>query len=281
MRSKRPLAAVGRRAFVVSSLTGAVGFALGRLMPRPKPEAAPSESADVDILYHLWSQLGGPPRLGPTSDWGEQPQRFKVYPAAQRIKLPDPHGYQGLSLEEAIEARRSTRRYAGVALSLDQLSRLLHAAQGITDKRRGYRAAPSAGALYPIEVYASVRTVTGIEPGIYHYAVREHELELVAAGDVSAAIAHAGLDQAFLGQAGVCFILSAIFQRTRWKYHERAYRYVLLEAGHIGQNLYLAATSMGLGACAVGAFYDAEVNRLFGLDGETEAALHIIAVGKV
>jgi SagB-type dehydrogenase family enzyme len=84
-----------------------------------------------------------------------------------------------------------------------------------------------------------------------------------------------------LGQAGVCFVLSAVFQRTRWKYRERTYRYVLLEAGHIGQNLYLAATSMGLGACAVGAFLDDELNDLLGVDGKEEAALYLISVGRV
>jgi SagB-type dehydrogenase family enzyme len=91
----------------------------------------------------------------------------------------------------------------------------------------------------------------------------------------------AGLGQGFLGQANVCFILSAIFQRTRWRYRERTYRYVLLEAGHIGQNLYLAATSMGLGACAVGAFLDDDLNDLLGLDGREEAVVYLLAVGKV
>jgi SagB-type dehydrogenase family enzyme len=91
----------------------------------------------------------------------------------------------------------------------------------------------------------------------------------------------AGVGQEMLGQAAVCVVLSAVFQRTRWKYRERAYRYILLEAGHIGQNLYLSATSLGLGACAVGAFHDDKLNDLLGVDGEEEAALYILAVGKV
>jgi SagB-type dehydrogenase family enzyme len=94
-------------------------------------------------------------------------------------------------------------------------------------------------------------------------------------------VAQAGLGQSLLERAGVCFILSAIFQRARWKYRERTYRYALLEAGHIGQNLYLAATSMGLGVCAIGAFLDDDLNELLGLDGEEEAAVYIIAVGRV
>jgi SagB-type dehydrogenase family enzyme len=93
-------------------------------------------------------------------------------------------------------------------------------------------------------------------------------------------VTEAGLYQEFLGAANVCFVLSAIFQRARWKYRKRAYRYVLLEAGHIAQNLYLEATSLGLGACAVGAFMDGSLNDLLGLDGVEEAALYIISVGQ-
>jgi SagB-type dehydrogenase family enzyme len=109
--------------------------------------------------------------------------------------------------------------------------------------------------------------------------VQQHVLERLEQGDFRRRVAQAGLYQQFLGQADVCFLLSAVFQRTRWKYRERAYRYVLLEAGHIGQNLYLAATSMGLGACAVGAFYDAQYNRLLGLDARQEAVLYVISAG--
>jgi SagB-type dehydrogenase family enzyme len=214
--------------------------------------------------------------MGVPSNWGGQPERYKTYADAKRIALPDPRGYRGLSLEEAVEARRSRRDYTSEPLSLAELSRLLYAAQGITERQRSLRAAPSAGALYPIELYAVAHDVAGLEPGIYHYAVPTHELELLRPGDFRAAVTRAGL-----GQAGVCFILSAVFQRTRWKYHERTYRYVLIEAGHIGQNLYLAATSMGLGVCAVGAFLDDGLNGLLELDGEEEAALYTLAVGKV
>jgi SagB-type dehydrogenase family enzyme len=111
--------------------------------------------------------------------------------------------------------------------------------------------------------------------------VADHTLERLRSGDLRQALMAAGLGQEMLGQAPVCFVLSAIFQRTRWKYRERAYRYILIEAGHIGQNLYLAATSLGLGACAAGAFLDDQLNDLLGLDGEEEAALYMIAVGKV
>jgi SagB-type dehydrogenase family enzyme len=219
--------------------------------------------------------------LGAALDWGGRPEGHKTYTDAKRIALPDPRGYAGLTLEEAVEARRSVRDYAAGPHSSEELSRLLHAAQGITERRWGFRAAPSAGALYPIELYPVVHDVAGLPPGIYHYAVQEHGLELLQPGDFCAAVMQAGLWQDFLGTAGVCFVLSAIFQRTRWRYRERTYRYVLLEAGHVGQNLYLAATAMGLGACAVGAFLDDALNELLGLDGEQEAALYVLSVGQV
>jgi len=280
-RERAPL--LGRRDFLVSALAAAGGFILGRLIPGrwPAELPLPEGAADVGELYHQWSKPGYSQVLGALLDWGGQPERYKTYAGAEQIALPDPHGYQGLSLEETVEMRRSIRDYSAEPLSSEELSRLLHAAQGITEDRWGFRAAPSAGALYPIELYAVVQDIVGLEPGIYHYAVQEHGLERLQAGDFRAEMVRAGIGQAFLGQAGVCFVLSAIFQRVRWRYRERAYRYVLLEAGHVGQNLYLAATSMGLGACAVGAFLDDDLNDLLGLDGKEEAALYIIPVGKV
>ena len=273
----------GRRESLVSGLAAAGGFVLGRLIPgRRLAELPLSEegAADVGELYHQWSKPGYSQVLGAVLDWGGQPERYKTYADAEKIALPDPHGYHGLSLEETVEMRRSVRDYSAEPLSSEELSRLLHAAQGITEGRRGFRAAPSAGALYPIELYAVVHNVAGLEPGVYHYAVQEHGLELLQRGDFRAAVMQAGLWQDFLGQASVCFVLSAIFQRTRWKYRERTYRYVMLEAGHVGQNLYLAATSMGLGACAVGAFLDDDLNELLGLDGVEEASLYVISVGR-
>jgi SagB-type dehydrogenase family enzyme len=282
---------LGRGGFIVSSLAAMGGFALGWLVPSPPstsppPPAAPPPppaTADFGVLYHRWSKPGYSQAMGTLPNWGQQPEQYKTYPGAgvKRVALPAPRPYRGLSLEEAVDARRSRRTYSGQPLSLADLSRLLHAAQGITQRQGELRAAPSAGALYPIELYAVAHNVAGLEPGIYHYAVPAHELELMQPGDQRAAVTQAGLGQGHLGQANVCFVLSAIFQRARWKYHERTYRYALLEAGHIGQNLYLAATSLGLGACAVGAFLDDDLNRLLGLDGEEEAALLVITGGTV
>ncbi len=253
-------------------------------MHREENDVQPSQAAGAvqDLRQRQTDpapQRPSPHRAHPAP---RQPPPRRAHPAPRQ---PPPRRAGGIrggpTLEEVIEARRSVRDYSGGSLSQEALSRLLHAAQGITERRRGLRAAPSAGALYPIELYAVVHNVAGLEPGIYHYAVREHELELLEAGDFRAAVTRAGLGQDFLGRANVCFVLSAIFQRTRWKYRERTYRYVLLEAGHVGQNLYLAATAMGLGACAVGAFLDDELNDLLGLDGQEEAAIYVISVGKI
>lgn len=283
---EEPAPSLGRRAFLISTLAAAGGFILGWLIPGQGPMQLPEGDSttipkgDVGQFYHRWSKPGYTFPGGIVLDWGGQPERYKTYPDAERISLPDPRGYQGLSLEETVQTRRSVRDYSAGPLSLEELSRLLHAAQGITDPRRGFRAAPSAGALYPIETYAVVNDVAGLVPGLYHYAVTDHALEQLRVGNLRREIVVAGIGQEMLGQAQVCLVLSAIFQRTRWRYRERTYRYVLLEAGHIGQNLYLAATSMGLGACAVGAFLDDGVNDLLRLDGEQEEALYIISVGK-
>jgi SagB-type dehydrogenase family enzyme len=235
---------------------------------------------DVGQFYHRWSMPGYSlsPAAGLTSVVAGA---GKTYGDVEPIALPDPHGYRGLSLEEAIQTRRSIREYTAGSLSLEQLSRLLHAAGGITAPANGYRAAPSAGALYPIETYVVVNDVSDMQPGLYHHSVADHSLERLRAGDLRTEIVVAGIGQEMLGQAQVCFVLSAVFQRTRWKYRERTYRYVMLEAGHIGQNLYLAATSLGLGACAIGAFLDEELNRLLGADGEEEAAVYLLSVGTV
>jgi SagB-type dehydrogenase family enzyme len=168
-------------------------------------------------------------------------------------------------------------------MALEELSRLLHYGGGITAERWGnrLRAAPSAGALYPIEVYPVIHRVQGLEPGLYHYRVQDHALELLRTADLTGEIVRHGLAQGFLGEANLVLVLTAIFQRLRWKYQERTYRYALLEAGHLGQNVYLAATSMGMGACAVGAFLDEELNGMLGIDGRGEAAIYLLAIGKL
>lgn len=163
-------------------------------------------------------------------------------------------------------------------MTSEELAWVVYAATGIT-RGDGLRTAPSAGALYPIETYVAVDRVEGIEPGLYHVDVRKQALEPIRIGSVAGDVMLAGLGQDFLRTAPVVFILTGFFQRTRWKYHQRHYRYVCWEAGHIAQNVYLAAEATGLGACVVGAFLDTTLNTLLGVDGREEAALGLIAVG--
>lgn len=210
----------------------------------------------------------------------KKPHLYKEYKETKRVKLPDPN-YQGKTVEDAIRGRRSVRNYSGRAMSLKQLSQLLFAAQGITGRIYGQplRTSPSAGALYPIELYAVVMNVQGLPQGIYHYGVQEHELQLVKEGDFRNEMSEAGLQQDMLGQADVTFVLSAVFDRTGHKYGERGYRYAYMEAGHISQNIALEAVSLGLGSVTVGAFLDSEVNDMIGVDGSKEAAVYLHAVG--
>ena len=215
-------------------------------------------------------------------DWGKKPGPYKAYPDAPKVKLPKPAGAGGMPIWEAVGKRRSVRDFRSSPLSATDLSQLLWASQGVTRVMGEYalRSAPSAGALYPVETYLSVQMVEGIEAGIYHYGVREHELDLLRTGDFRAAVAEAALDQGFLAEAAVVFAWTAIFARSKWKYKERAYRYVYLDAGHIAQNVALAAVALGLGSCQIAALYDDEVNAVLGVDGKEESILYMTALGR-
>lgn len=210
----------------------------------------------------------------------KKPPLFKHYPEAKLIRLPKPMG-NNMPLKEAILKRRSIRTFSSKAMDINQLSDLLFAAQGITGSLydRPLRTTPSAGALYPFEIYVVVNKVQNLSQGIYHYHVLNHALELVKLGDFRNEITSAGLKQEMLGEAGVTFILAAIFDRVRCKYGERGFRYIYIEAGHISQNIYLQATSLGLGSVCIGAFLDKDVNKLIGVDGHKEAAIYMHAVG--
>ncbi len=215
-------------------------------------------------------------------DWKSKPRTYKDYPEARTVELPPPVEKGGISLWEATGRRRSVRDFRRMPISLTDLSQLLWASQGITKAVGDYalRSAPSAGALYPVETYLSVQLVEGVEAGIYHYGVPGHRLELLSAGDFRVAAAEAALDQGFLAEAAVVFAWTAVFERSKWKYKQRAYRYVYLDAGHIAQNISLAAVALGLGSCQIAALYDDEVNAILGVDGKEESILYMTAVGR-
>ncbi len=277
----------GRRNLLLFLLAIATGIGFERFVTPQQTISLADVNQDVGLLYHKWSQPGYGETIATILNWGQEPPRYKTYPHSQQIELPkvDPSETSPitrLNVATAMTTRRSRRRYnTQSTLSLEHLSRLLYLAQGITWDEREFRTVPSSGALYPLEIYPIVHRVDGLEPGLYHHAVQNHQLELVKAGDLRQPLITAGLNQDFLGEAQVCFVVSGIFQRTRWKYHERTYRYVLMEAGHLGQNLYLAATALGLGVCGIGAFFDDPLNELLEVDGEEEAALYLVTVGEI
>jgi SagB-type dehydrogenase family enzyme len=194
------------------------------------------------------------------------------------IKLPDPVLKGSVSVEEAISKRRSIREYKDEPLRLEELGQLLWAAQGITSPK-GFRAAPSAGATYPLEIYVSVkeRGVIGLPAGIYHYDPFDHSLTLIKEGDHSLEIYRASLNQEWVKEAPICIIIAADFSRTTSRYGARGERYVYMEAGHVGQNIYLQATALDLGTVAVGAFYDDQLRSIIGCE---EAPIYIFPVGR-
>lgn len=211
-----------------------------------------------------------------------RPDLYKEYPDQPRLTLPPPNPPDNLlSLDQALRHRKSIRRYADKPLSLEQLSYLIWATTGIQRTEGGFhfRTAPSAGALYPVETYLAVNNVSGVTQGIYHYAIRPHTLERLKEGETGSAVARATMGQRICREAPVVFIWTAIFQRTRFRYLARAYRYIHLDAGHIAQNLALTATAMGLASCQVGAYFDDEVNALIGIDGTGESVIYLSVAG--
>jgi SagB-type dehydrogenase family enzyme len=215
-------------------------------------------------------------------DWASKPPTYKHYPNAPRIALSPPQTEGGARVWDVLQTRRSVRRYEDTDLSEQELSQLLWAAQGITRARHGvnFRTAPSAGALYPVETYLAVHAVDGIAAGIYHYTVEAHALEQLETGDFRLNVARAALDQEIAYRANVVFIWTAVFERSKWKYGQRAYRYVYLDAGHIAQNVALGAVALGLGSCQIAALYDGEVNDLLNVDGTSESTIYMTAVGR-
>lgn len=272
---------ISRRGAVGLAALATVGGVLAGRRLEARPEIA--HGSDLGVVYHEWSKPGTPDIWGTIANWGNQPPVYKQYPGVPTVPLPDPTPARGLATEEAIDRRRSVRSYSGQPMTLDELSRVLRYTGGRNADLWGHhlRAAPSSGALYPVETYLLAHNVAELAPGVYHYAPERHGLHQLRRDDLRGAVVRHGVSQGFLGEANVVVVFTAIFQRMRWKYQQRSYRYALIEAGHLGQNLCLAATSIGLGTCAVGAFDDHEFNAMLGVDGTDEASVYILALGKV
>jgi SagB-type dehydrogenase family enzyme len=188
------------------------------------------------------------------------------------VRLPEPNIEGGTSLAESLAKRRSVRTYASTSLSVEQIGQLLWAAQGVTQKLWGRRAAPSAGALYPLETYVV------LPEGIYHYNPRRHELKRTMEGDRRRELQSAAFGQGAVGRAPAVFVFAAVYARTSVKYGDRATRYVDIETGHACQNLLLQATALGLVGVPVGAFVDERVAEVLRLENNT-MPLYLVPVG--
>ncbi len=201
-----------------------------------------------------------------------QPAQIYLSPPSQKGSMP---------LEEAIAGRRSVRRFTSKPISQSQLSQILWATQGISDTSGKYRTVPSAGATYPLEIFVICgdNGIEGVGDGIYYYNIDSHSLTLHHKGDVRLELAGAALDQEFIYQAPVDVVICAIYERTAMRYGARGERYVHMEVGHAGQNIYLQATALGLATVAIGAFHDEQVRQVLRLDKQYKP-LYIMPVGK-
>lgn len=216
----------------------------------------------------------------------QPPLQLPYDPAKPVIALPNPGTVEvrPVTVREAIETRRSVRRYAQTPLSLEELSFLLWCTQGVKEvsgRQVTLRTVPSAGARHAFETYLLIHRVAGLPAGLYRFLALEHKLlQLELDATLSDRVTEACWNQQFVQQSAVTFIWTAVVYRMAWRYGERGYRYLHLDAGHVCQNLYLAAATVDCGVCAIAAFNDEAMNALLGLDGEKQFVIYLATVGK-
>lgn len=207
---------------------------------------------------------------------------FEGYP---RVDLPPSLAPLSLSLEQAITTRTSVRKFSPRELSLEQIATLFFYAYGVTRKNtdtsfpRPFRTVPSGGALYPLEIFFHTATLKGYSSGIYHYNAAEHCLRHLQDGDDTQRISSALVQPELAQGASLIIFLTAIFERSIFKYGERGYRFILLEAGHVAQNLNLVANALGLGCVNIGGYHDREIDEYLELDGITHSTIYMLAIG--
>jgi SagB-type dehydrogenase family enzyme len=246
-------------------------------------EEEATRAKGIGLLFQEETKYTPAKLQGHFLDWDKFPSTYKDYEAPLAVvELPEPRLESDANLWKLLRQRRSRRTYVtDRSLPKGLLSSLLWATQGLTSRYGDmyFRTAPSAGGLYPVETYVLVRAVEELEPGIYHFRPHRFDLECLKTGNFARAMARVALGQEMVADAQVTFIWSAVLARGKWKYRERAYRYIYVDAGHIGQNLYLAAEALDLGACTIGAFLDDDANRIIGLDGREETTIYMGCVG--
>ncbi len=213
-------------------------------------------------------------------------RHFKGYDDVPKIELPMVSFNSPYSFEEIVLKRRSVRDYSNEPISFERFANLLVLSYGITGSMpydvgedQFLRAAPSAGALYPLEIYPVVFNVSTLEKGLYHFNVKDRCLELLKPGDFLKESFSLFCDQEVVLQSGALLIITAMTDRSMYKYKNRGMRFIYMDAGHLGQQIYLCATAQDLGACALGGFYDYEVEKFLDIDGFYETALYGITLG--
>ncbi len=216
----------------------------------------------------------------------QPPLEIPLPPGAKVISLPSPTECQlpAMDLYQLMEKRRTLRKYSEESLSLQELSFLLWAGQGVervSSRPVTWRTVPSAGARHAFETFLLINRVEGLQSGMYRYAAIQHALiEVSLKEEVNQTLTHACLDQEQVATSAVSFFWVAVLERMYWRYSERSYRYLHLDAGHVCQNLYLAAEAMNCGVCAIAAFDDALLNQALGVDGEAQFAIYVASLGK-
>jgi SagB-type dehydrogenase family enzyme len=238
----------------------------------------------IDFMHHTYRQACSPtPQSQGTP---EPPLQLPIPQGAMLIDLPAPESIRagGGDLRKIMEQRATLRKYSPDGLALEELAYLLWLTQGIkrlTDRPVTYRVVPSAGSRHAFETYLLVNRVENLKPGLYRYAAIEHKL-LPVKLDASLAgmVTEATYNQAHVHASAVTFLWDAVVERIAWRYVERSYRYLHLDAGHVCQNLYLAAESIGCGVCAIAAFDDEKVNALLDLDGDDQFVVYMASVGR-
>lgn len=217
----------------------------------------------------------------------QPPLELSYDETAPLVDLPLPEDWEAMNsdLTNVIQRRRTIRKYSSESLAAAELSYLLWCTQGVqqTISDRTVRTVPSAGARHALETYLLINNVSDIQPGLYRFVASRHKLlplELDIDGDLANQVIKACNNQVFIKTSAVTFIWTAVAERMIWRYGNRGYRYLHLDAGHVCQNLYLAAEGIDCGVCAIAAYDDDQLNGLLGLDGEAQFAIYLASVGK-
>jgi SagB-type dehydrogenase family enzyme len=250
---------------------------------------APPATDEAWELFHENSKTGRYSEIRPTEQVLRRMQQlaeslpFTQYPA---VELPTTLVPLKRPLSEVLAARVSARSLEGCPLSLPTVATLLHYAYGITRDNqatvypRPFRTVPSGGALYPLEIFLHSTRIQGLDPGLYHYNPTENVLRFLRYGDRSRQICEAVVQGELFSNTSLVIFITALFERSIFKYGDRGYRFVLLEAGHVAQNLNLVSIALGLESVNVGGYFDREVDDLLGLDGLEHSTIYLTAVGE-